>query len=124
MDSVSGCFLMMKNEVIEKIGGLDETFFMYGEEMDWCMRAKKAGYIVKYCPVGTITHFKGESSKKLGVKATYEFYRAMYIFYNKYNKEEHNLFFNLLVYSGIVVLGFVNVIKVILMREKRVGSKG
>jgi GT2 family glycosyltransferase len=124
VDSVSGCFLMIKREVIDRIGLLDETFFMYGEEMDWCMRAKKEGYIVRYCPVGTIIHYKGESSKKLGVKATYEFYRAMIIFYNKYNKGESIFLFDWIVYVGIVLLGMVAIIKNMLTPNGRVGTKG
>lgn len=124
VDSVSGCFLMMKKEVIDKIGLLDETYFMYGEEMDWCMRAKKAGYIVKYCPVGTIIHYKGESSKQLGLKATYEFYRAMLIFYNKYNKDENIFIFNWIVYTGIIMLGVFAIMKNIIIPNSRVGTKG
>lgn len=124
VDSVSGCFLMIKKEVINKIGLLDETFFMYGEEMDWCMRAKKAGYIVKYCPVGTIIHYKGESSKQLGTKATYEFYRAMIIFYNKYNKEDNFFLFNWIVYLGIFILGLIAIIKNLVIPNGRVGTKG
>lgn len=124
VDSVSGCFLMMKKEVIDKIGLLDETFFMYGEEMDWCMRAKKAGYAVRYCPVGTIIHYKGESSRQLGIKATYEFYRAMFIFYNKYNKKENIFIFNWLVYTGIVILGIFAILKNIVIPNSRVGTKG
>ncbi|WP_026884421.1 glycosyltransferase family 2 protein [Clostridium akagii] len=124
VDSVSGCFLMIKREVIDKIGPLDETFFMYGEEMDWCMRTKKQGYIVRYCPVGTIIHYKGQSSKKLGTKATYEFYRAMIIFYNKYNKGESIFLFDWIVYVGIVLLGIVAIIKNKLVPNGRVGTKG
>lgn len=124
VDSVSGCFLMIKKEVIDKIGLLDETFFMYGEEMDWCMRAKKAGYIVRYCPVGTIIHYKGESSKQLGTKATYEFYRAMIIFYNKYNREDNLFIFNWIVYVGIVLLGMIAIVKNIVIPNGRVGTKG
>lgn len=124
VDSVSGAFLMIKREVIDKIGLLDEEFFMYGEEMDWCLRAKRAGYIVRYCPVGSIIHYKGESSRKLGPKATYEFYRAMLIFYNKNNKENNFFIMNWLVYLGIFVLGFFAVIKNILIPKSRVGTKG
>lgn len=124
VDSVSGCFLMIKKEVIDKIGLLDETFFMYGEEMDWCMRAKKSGYIVRYCPVGTIIHYKGESSKQLGTKATYEFYRAMIIFYNKYNREDNLFIFNWIVYVGIVLLGMIAIVKNIVIPNGRVGTKG
>jgi GT2 family glycosyltransferase len=124
VDSVSGCYLMIKRECIDKIGLLDETFFMYGEEMDWCIRVKKAGYKVMYCPVGTIIHYKGESSKQLGVKATYEFYRAMIIFYNKYNKEENIFIFNWIVYVGIVLLGIIAIVKNIVSKNSRVGTKG
>ncbi|MDD3223912.1 MAG: glycosyltransferase family 2 protein [Clostridium sp.] len=124
VDSVSGCYLMMKKQVVDKIGYLDETFFMYGEEMDWCMRAKKAGFVVRYCPVGTIVHYKGESSRKLGVKATYEFYRAMLIFYNKYDRKDNIFLFNWIVYIGIVILGAFAVLKNILMPNARVGTKG
>lgn len=124
VDSVSGCFLMIKKECIDKAGLLDETFFMYGEEMDLCMRVKKQGYSVRYCPVGTIIHYKGESSKQLGVKATYEFYRAMIIFYNKYNKDDSIFIFNWIVYVGIIILGMVAIIKNVVMPNSRVGTKG
>lgn len=124
VDSVSGCFLMIKREVIDKIGLLDETFFMYGEEMDWCMRTKKEGYTVRYCPVGSIIHYKGESSKQLGARATYEFYRAMIIFYNKYNKGESIFLFDWIVYVGIILLGTVAILKNMLLPNGRVGTKG
>jgi GT2 family glycosyltransferase len=124
VDSVSGAFLMIKREVINTIGLLDEDFFMYGEEMDWCLRAKKAGYKVRYCPVGSIIHYKGESSRKLGFKATYEFYRAMYVFYRKNNKSENNFVFNLFVYAAIFLLGCAAVIRNTVIPNSRVGTKG
>lgn len=122
VDSVSGSYLMIKKEVIDKIGYLDETFFMYGEEMDWCLRARKAGYIVRYCPVGTIIHYKGESSKQLSHKATYEFYRAMWIFYKKNNKG--NIFLDSIVWLGVKFLLFIALIKLAILPKNRVGSKG
>lgn len=124
VDSVSGCFLMIKKEVTDLIGLLDSTFFMYGEEMDWCLRAKKAGFIVRYCPVGDIIHFKGESSKQLGIKATYEFYRAMIIFYNKNNKQDNNFILTLMVYIGVFLLGVLALIKTLIIPNKKVGTKG
>lgn len=124
VDSVSGCFLMIKKDVIDKIGYLDDKFFMYGEEMDWCLRAKKAGYIVRYCPVGTIIHYKGESSKQLGIKATFEFYRAMFVFYNKNNSKESNFILNIIVYMGIFLLGFLAITKSIILPSSRVGTRG
>ena len=113
---------MMKKEVIEKIGYLDETFFMYGEEMDWCLRARKAGYIVRYCPIGTIIHYKGESSKQLGHKATYEFYRAMWVFYKKNNKR--NIFIDPIVWLGVKFLMGLAMAKLLILPKKKVGSRG
>lgn len=122
VDSVSGSYLMMKKEVIEKIGYLDETFFMYGEEMDWCLRARKAGYIVRYCPIGTIIHYKGESSRQLSHKATYEFYRAMWVFYKKNNKR--NIFIDPIVWLGVKFLMGLALAKLLILPEKKVGSRG
>lgn len=124
VDAVSGSYLMIKKEVIDKIGLLDEKFFMYGEDMDWCLSAKMAGYEVKYCPVGTITHFKGESSKQLSFKANYEFYRSMLIFYQKNNKDKNFFLMNWIVYLGIIILGFFAIIKGFILPNKKVGSKG
>lgn len=124
VDSVSGAYLMIKMETIEKIGYLDETFFMYGEEMDWCLRAKRAGYGVRYCPVGSIIHFKGESSKQLGLKATYEFYRAMWVFYKKNNRNKYSFLMDVVVILGISLLCLMAIIKNILVPRSRVGSKG
>lgn len=124
VDAVSGSYLMIKKEVIEKIGLLDEEFFMYGEDMDWCLNAKMAGYEVRYCPVGTIIHYKGESSKQHSFKANYEFYRSMLIFYKKNNKQKNFFLVNWIVYLGIAILGFIAIIKSIIVPNKKVGSKG
>jgi GT2 family glycosyltransferase len=124
VDAVSGSYLMIKKEVIDKIGLLDEKFFMYGEDMDWCLSAKMAGYAVRYCPVGTIIHYKGESSKQLSFKANYEFYRSMLIFYKKNNKDKNFFLINWVVYLGIVILGFIAIIKGMIVPNKKVGSKG
>jgi hypothetical protein len=56
MDFISGCALMVKKEVIDKIGLLDEEFFAYYEDVDWCLRARKAGYRVVYVPKSVIWH--------------------------------------------------------------------
>jgi len=101
VDSVMGAFLMIRSEVVDKIGLLDEAFFMYGEDLDWCYRAKQAGYKVMYAPVTTVVHHKGSSSRKLPKKALYEFHRAMFIFYDKHYAREHNFFINYLVKLAI-----------------------
>ncbi|TSC88450.1 MAG: glycosyltransferase [Microgenomates group bacterium Gr01-1014_16] len=62
VDWVTGAFVMFKREVFEKVGGIDEKYFMYGEEMEWMYRIKQAGFKVWYSPVGSATHLLGASS--------------------------------------------------------------
>jgi GT2 family glycosyltransferase len=102
VDAVSGAFLMVRRKTIQDIGLLDERFFMYGEELDWCLRAKKAGWKVMYNPGAEIVHYKGESAKYNSRKAAFEFYRAMYLFHKKHFASDHSRFFNFLVYTGIL----------------------
>ncbi len=103
VDAVSGAFLMIRRRVIEQIGPLDERFFMYGEELDWCLRAKRAGWSVMYYPEARITHYKGESTKHNSRKAALEFYRAMYLFHRKHFAKDHSPITNFLIYMGITL---------------------
>ena len=64
IDILSGAFMFMRKEVLDKIGLLDEAFFMYGEDIDLSYRIQKAGYKNLYFPQTTIIHYKGESTKK------------------------------------------------------------
>jgi GT2 family glycosyltransferase len=67
VDVVTGCFILVRREAIDQIGILDERFFMYGEETDWCYRMKKNGWKILFTPVGQIIHFGGQSSAKTPV---------------------------------------------------------
>jgi GT2 family glycosyltransferase len=103
VDAVSGAFLMIRREVVDEIGLLDERFFMYGEELDWCLRTKRAGWSIMYCPEAQIIHYKGESTKYNSRKAAIEFYRAMYLFHRKHFAKNYSPLTNLLIYAGIGV---------------------
>ena len=103
VDAVSGAFLMIRRQVVEQIGPLDERFFMYGEELDWCLRAKRAGWSVMYYPAAQIVHYKGESTKYNSRKAALEFYRAMYLFHRKHFAKDYSPVTNFLIYAGIGV---------------------
>jgi len=103
VDAVSGAFLMIRRQTIQDIGLLDEQFFMYGEELDWCLRAKQAGWSVVYYPEAEIIHYKGESAKYNCRKAAFEFYRAMYLFHRKHFAKDCSHLTNLLIYAGIVL---------------------
>lgn len=76
--------MFLRREVYEKIGGLDETFFMYGEDLDYCYRVKKAGFKVYYVHSTKIIHFKGESTKRSNIDELKHFYDAMRLFVRKH----------------------------------------
>jgi len=101
VDAVSGAFLMIRRQAVKDIGLLDERFFMYGEELDWCLRAKRAGWAVMYYPAARIVHYKGESTKYNSRKAAFEFYRAMYLFHRKHFAKDYSPVTNGLIYAGI-----------------------
>jgi GT2 family glycosyltransferase len=67
VDIVKGCFMLIRREAIEKVGGLDENFFMYAEETDWCYRFRKCGWKVMFAPVGEIIHYGGQSTTQIPV---------------------------------------------------------
>ena len=84
VDAISGSFMMMRKEVYEKVGGFDEQFFMYGEDLDLCYRIQKAGYKVFYVHSTQIIHYKGESTKRSSIDETKVFYSAMHLFVKKH----------------------------------------
>ena len=84
IDVLSGAFLMISHEALDKVGLLDESFFMYGEDIDFSWRIKLAGYKNYYLPTTRIIHYKGESTKKGSMNYVYTFYNAMVIFTKKY----------------------------------------
>ncbi|MGQ9643250.1 MAG: glycosyltransferase [Ignavibacterium sp.] len=84
VDAISGSFMMLRKEVYEKVGGFDEQFFMYGEDLDLCYRIQKAGYKIFYVHTTQIIHYKGESTKRSSLDETRVFYNAMHLFVKKH----------------------------------------
>jgi GT2 family glycosyltransferase len=68
VEVISGCYLIARRTVVAQIGLLDESFFLYGEETDWCRRCADAGWRLVFAPVGSIIHFGSGSSRKLNYK--------------------------------------------------------
>lgn len=68
VDVISGCYLLVRNKVINEVGVLDEEYFFFGEETDWCFRIKKQGWRLVFSPVGEIVHYGSFSAKKLNYK--------------------------------------------------------
>jgi hypothetical protein len=89
IDAVSGSFMMVRREVYEQVGGLDEEFFMYGEDLDWCYRIQQAGWKNCYVHSTQIIHYKGESTKRSNLDEIRTFYQAMHLFVMKHLSRSH-----------------------------------
>lgn len=85
VDWLSGAALCIKRELYEKIGGFDEQFFMYLEDVDLCKRAHEAGYRVVYLPDAIITHAIGRSSDRVANEMIKQFHKSMMLYYKKHN---------------------------------------
>ncbi len=117
VDSVVGAFLLIGKSAIDKIGMLDEDFFMYGEDLDWCWRCKQANLKVWYYPKTFITHYKGSSSAQIPFQSLKWFHESMWIFYKKHYWQKYPLILNWLVFLGIYLrLGLLYVVN--LFRSK------
>lgn len=103
VDVLSGAFMLMRKETIDKVGLLDETFFMYGEDIDLSYRITKAGYKNYYFAESSIIHYKGESTKKSSVNYVIVFYKAMAIFAKKHFSQNNARLFNFLIHFAIYV---------------------
>lgn len=114
IDVISGACFFVRRKVIDETGLLDEDYFMYAEDIDWCMRIKKAGWKIYYVPDAKIVHFKKRSgrSKSEGLPVTPEtrtlradtityFYETMKIFYDKHYRDVYPGWVRFCVLSGI-----------------------
>lgn len=108
VDAVSGSFLFFRREVYERIQGLDESFFMYGEDLDYCYRIKQAGWKIYYVPYTKIIHYKGESAKLASFDNFIIFYRAMDIFVKKHFSFSYSIFLDIVLRLGIFVRGVIS----------------
>ena len=84
VDVLAGAFMMIPKNILDKTGGFDEDFFMYGEDIDLSFRIQKAGFKNYYFAESTIIHFKGESTKKGSLNYVKMFYKAMSVFVKKH----------------------------------------
>ncbi len=90
VDSVCGACMLVHREVIERVGMLDERFFMYGEDLDWCLRARQAGWTVRYEPSIVVEHQHGAASRQRALRTNFYFFRAMDLFYRKHYVQQYH----------------------------------
>ena len=105
VEAISGSFMMIKREVVEQVGLLDETFFMYCEDIDYCHRINQAGGKIYYTPQTQIVHYKGESSKANNLDYVITFNRSLYQFYKKHYQQKYITPFKWLILLGVILRG-------------------
>jgi GT2 family glycosyltransferase len=110
VDAVAGAFMLLRRVVLDQVGLLDESYWMYGEDLDICWRARDAGWRTRYLPTVHVLHFKGESSKGRPLRCTYWFYRAMHLFYARHYAPRSPGALNALVTVGIVAVGLTSLL--------------
>jgi hypothetical protein len=102
VDAVNGAFMLCRAEAVREVGLLDEGYWLYMEDLDWCRRFWQAGWKVFYEPAGVALHVKGGSSgKRRAPKQEIAFHRGMGRFYRRFDAAEHNPLVNATVYVGI-----------------------
>lgn len=101
VDSITGAFMLMRHSVFDEVGGLDEDYFMYAEDIDLCYRLKQKGYKIFYYPLGCIVHYKGGSGKKRKKGVIRDFHHTMWIFYKKHYGNTYPFYIGVGVYLGI-----------------------
>jgi GT2 family glycosyltransferase len=83
VDSVIGACMMVRRQALDQVGLLDEDYFLFLEETDWCYRMKRAGWEIYHVPLAEADHFQGKSAEEAKKKARVEFYRSRYHFFKK-----------------------------------------
>lgn len=105
--ALSGAAMMFRRSVYQEIGGFDEMFFMYGEDLDFSKRIFDKGWKTVYVSDAQIIHFGGQSSGKRRAQSLINFYDSMWLYYKKHFYSSYNLVFNFFVWAGIKIkMGF------------------
>lgn len=103
VDWVNGACMMVKRKVIDDIGGLDEGFFIYAEELDWCFRMKEKGWKVFFTPFANLIHIGGQAMNKAASTRIILKYKGQYRFYRKHYK----------IYKYLILRSFVSIVMLI-----------
>jgi O-antigen biosynthesis protein len=111
IEILPGAFMFIRKSVLDQIGLLDETFFMYGEDIDLSYRITQAGFDNYYFPNTTIIHYKGESTKKGSINYVVVFYKAMMIFARKHFSKKNARLFSFLINTAIYLRASVSIIR-------------
>jgi len=116
--AVSGSFCIFSRKVGEEIG-FDERFFLFGEDLDFCLRAAEAGRPVWFVPSASVVHRKGVSMRTRPVASIFHFHNSMLQFHNKHFGPSHSIAFNSMVFIGVWALAFPKVVARLVVSSAR-----
>ncbi len=123
LEAGTAACLMIQASAFRVVGGFDEAFFMYGEDLDLCRRLRAAGYAGRYVPSAHALHLKGEASRKQSSRMLVEFHKAMWTYYRKHEQRRHAAPVNWVVAAGIGTLGAARLALNAVRREKQVSRR-
>jgi GT2 family glycosyltransferase len=124
VEAVSGSCMIIRRQVIDQIGYLDETYFAYQEDTDFCFRARKAGWKIFYYPRGAITHFGGEGGSAFQpYQGIYQWHRSYFIYYNRNLAKEYSVLVNGVMYAGMLFKLLISLLTNLVSKKKTVGTK-
>ncbi len=121
--AVSGSCMMIRKEVVTDIGYLDERYFAYQEDTDYCVHARKAGWKVCYVPMAEVMHYGGRGGSSINPYfGTYHWHRSYYLYYRKNLAKDYPFWFHPLYYLAMLVKFGFSLIGLFFNREKVVGT--
>lgn len=114
VDEVSGACILARKSAVDKVGLLDERFFMYYEETDWCFRMKKAGWKIFYMPEAQVVHHWAAGAKQIGLEGSKIFHKSQYLYFRKHHG----------ILPALILRGLSGLLLFILYAKKRIkGTK-
>ena len=123
-EAVSGSCMMIRREVIDQIGYLDENFFAYQEDTDYCRRTRLAGWKIFYNPSAQIIHFGGEGGSRVQpFRSIIEWHRSYYLYYRKHFAKDYPIVFNAIYYLGMLVKLGISLLANLFRKKKVVGTR-
>ena len=105
VDALSGSCMIVRGRVLEEVGGFDEDYFMYGEDLDWCFRMGQAGWKIYYVPATQIIHFGGASGRAESMRIQFRKSSAMSTFVSKHMRDRYRFFPVWALHAGILAYG-------------------
>lgn len=122
--AVSGSCMLIRRDVVDQIGYLDERYFAYQEDTDYCIQARQAGWKVFYIPTAQVIHYGGRGGSGVNPYfGVYQWHRSYYLYYRKNLAKDYPFWFHPLYYLVMLIKMMFNLMVVLLSREKIVGTR-